>query len=163
MIVLALAGPGLENGPGSGLGLGLRLVYTYDVDASISALYLSMCLCLQFTPILQAQESETIPILLWWCLYLRRCVVRVNRNDASVSTSTSDTKLKYSHKLSAYIIHTRSYLQNDVRNYVGFFRIYSYIRIYSDLFDRAIWVPSQGCSNLLTLALTSSLWFLFDL
>ena len=40
----------------------------------------------------QAQENGTISILLCLCLCLRRCVVRVNRDDASISISARKGK-----------------------------------------------------------------------
>ena len=41
----------------------------------------------------QAQENGNRSILLYLCLCLRRCVVRVNRDDASISTSASTRRL----------------------------------------------------------------------
>ena len=51
-------------------------VYTYDATTQA-----------------QAQENENSSILLCLCLCLRRCVVRVNREDASISTSASTRRL----------------------------------------------------------------------
>ena len=75
------------------------------------------------------------------CLCLRLCVVWLCKSGWH-KHNHKHRKLKNSHKLLAYILPTQAFLLTKWQGLLP---------IYSDLFDRAVWVPSEVCGNPLAL------------